>query len=493
MISFSKLYKVDAPFTVSQKKSGIGEEEFMYGGGSRGGYSEPTKIMTKELDYPTMNSMYQLNTWIRACVDKIVRRSTSVSPIIKAVIKKAGAKPTDDQKRRIEFIENLLAVPNNSQESFDKIRTEIFTDVLIFDAGALELVSNNTKKGIDEIFSVAGNTIRKNVDQRGIFKDKLAAYIQKDNYGKTIAKFAIDELCYFSQYPRANRVYGNSPLESLRQTVTAELFATDFNLKRFVNDATPRIAIMFENLGYGQGGPAMTRLRQWWDQELKGNPHRPILIGSEKGGIKIEKVGLTNEDMQFQEYSRWLLSKIMAVYHMQAAVLGVIEMNQGRINAEYQEEQFKKDAIKPLLKSFSNQFNTLVIWSNSNFGYNDIYMSWEGIDNIDKQLEAKIHQIYLRYGVFTINMVLQQLGMEPVEWGDVPYLLNQMIPLQSKSKPSFPARKEDDDFDLKGWLSTGLTVGGIIPTGLERVEKTDIDLAIRKLLSDAKKKKIILV
>jgi len=156
-------------------------------------------------------------------------------------------------------------------------------------------------------------------------------------------------------------------------------------------------------------------------------------------------------------------------------------------------KKFKKDAIKPLLKSFSNQFNTLVIWSNSNFGYNDIYMSWEGIDNIDKQLEAKIHQIYLRYGVFTINMVLQQLGMEPVEWGDVPYLLNQMIPLQSKSKPSFPARKEDDDFDLKGWLSTGLTIGGIIPTGLERVEKTDMDLAIRKLLSDAKKKKIILV
>ena len=325
---------------------------------SGGTYSTPTKRMISRLDYRTMEIMYWANIWVRSCVDKIVKRSAYVNPSIKAMLKNPLDDPTDEQKKRIEGIEDILSVPNSMQQSFETIRKQVFTDLLIWDAGALELVKDDS--GFTSMYAVSGDTIRLDVDKRGIFKDFKQAYFQVDQ-GTTVAKFAIDELLYFMQYPRANSVYGLSPLESLRQTVTAELYATDFNIKRFINDATPRYAVMFENLGLGQGGEAMQRIREWWDSELKGNPHKPILVGSEQGDIKFEKIGLTNEDMQFQEYSRWLLSKIMAVYHMQAAVLGVIEVNQGRINAGYQETQFKKDAVKPLLRTFSNQFNTLEI------------------------------------------------------------------------------------------------------------------------------------
>jgi len=502
MINFTKALEVDIRArSGGTKASELDSTEFVYGGGA-GNFSQPSKVMTEELDFPTMESMYKVNVWVRAIIDKIVKRSVSVNPIVKAMLRKPTDIPTRKQNKRIEAIENLISVPNAMQQSFDHIRTQLFTDILIWDASALELV--NDKNSVNEIYAVSGDSIRLNVDKRGIFKSPKNAYIQKDlTTQKSIATFAQNEMVYFMQYPRAKRVYGLSPLESLRQTVTGELFSSDFNIQRFVNDATPRIAIMFEKLGLGQGGAAMERLRQWWDSELKGKPHKPILIGSENGEIKFEKVGLTNEDMQFQEYSRWLLSKIMSVYHMQAAVLGVIEVNQGRINAQYQEEQFKKDALKPLLKTFSNQFNTMAIWSSLNFGWNDIYLEWEGLDILDRKHEAEIHEIYLRQGVFTINMVLQQLGMDAVSWGDVPYLLNQMVPIDIKSNMPRPALppigaieklfsnffidNENNEFDIAKWLSYGLTKGSIIPTGLEKIEDVDLNDAIRKIKREREK------
>ena len=305
MIGLQKFVTIDVTSTASGRKKGILDvSEFATGGGSREDTSSPTKVMVKELDFPTMESMYQVNVWVRGIIDKIVRRSTSIKPMIKPILRKSGDKPTDEQKERMESIGNLIAVPNSQQQSLNHILTQIYTDVLIWDASAMELVKSRKGKGVSDIYAVSGDTVRLNVDRRGVFKDTKKAYLQKDSGGKTVASFALDEMGYFMQYPRAKRIYGLSPLESLRQTVTAELYQADFNIKRFSNDATPRFAVLFDNLGMGQGQPALDRLRLWWDQELKGKPHRPILLGSEQGGIRFEKVGLTNEDMQFQEYSR---------------------------------------------------------------------------------------------------------------------------------------------------------------------------------------------
>jgi len=479
---FSKAISSNSRAGADNKKSDIKQDEFSFsprlGGGSD--YTIPEKVIFKELTFDTMYQMYLANVWVRACVDKITRRAASIEPVLKSFLRNPVDEPSKQQLKRIETVENLIAVPNNGSVSFSSILQQVFNNILIWDAGCVEIVNNNNQ--VVSIFPVSGDSIRKNVDQRGVFRSPDAAYIQKDTGGKVVANFAIDEMFYMMQYPMPGRVYGLSPLESLRQTVTADLYANDFNIQRFKNDATPKIAILFENLGIGQGQPALERLRQWWKNELEGKPHKPILLGSENGSIKFEHFGYSNEDMQFQEFQRWLLSKIMAVYHMQAAVLGIIEINQGRINAAYQEEQFKKDAIIPLLMSFSNAFNTCVLWNQKNYNYNNIYLDWEGLDNVDKQLKAKIHEIYLRQGVYTINMVLRELGMNSVPWGDVPYLLNQMVPFGGQPIPETTVPiKGNGDIDLNKWLSMGLNIGGVIPTGLEIVEKSDLKSALTKL------------
>jgi len=499
MANFTKALTVAPPPSVSKREGMLDNREFRSGGivNTKDTSQTPVRVMRNRLTFPQMEQMYYLNAWVRAIVDKTVKRSVAVKPQWKAITKKHTDAPSEAQLKKIGELEGFLSQPNSTNESFDSIRTKLSTDILIWDSAGLEFVKN-TRKKLTEMFSVSGDTIRVNVDRRGIFTSPNKAYLQKDQSGAEVSSFGKDDMAYFKQYPRSSSVYGTSPLESLRQTVTADLYQDNFNITRFINDATPRFALMFDGLGTGQGGAAMQRLREWWDSELRGQPHKPILIGSENGNIQFEKVGLSNEDMQFQEYSRWLLSKIMAVYRMQPAVLGVIDVNQGRINASYQEIQFKKDALTPLLTSISNQLNTTLVWNKNNFGWSDIYLDWEGLDDEDKILQAKIHEVYLRYGVYTINDVLEQLGMDGVPWGDIPYMFNQMAPLDqlsnntSEETPPPPIAKGmisrnsyfdsfTGEFDIQKWLMAGALAGKVFPTGLERVERGDIKKAITKL------------
>ena len=256
-----------------------------------------------------------------------------------------------------------------------------------------------------------------------MFKEE--AYIQVNKDLEKVTSWSAKDMLYFIANPVAGKVYGLSPLESLVQTVTADLYTAQHNLDFFYNNATPRFAVLIEGLGTGQGDAALQRFRAWWDKELKGDPHRPIMIGTEGGNIKLEKLGLTNDEMQFKEYSMFLLMKIMSVYRMQPIVLGIVDSALGKTNSVEQVRLFNQDAIKPQLTMFAHHFNLRVIFAA--LGLKAVYLDFD-LDLADKGEQAIWHERYMRNGVITINEIRITLGLSRVSWGDVPYLQNNLVP-----------------------------------------------------------------
>ena len=435
MIGFTKsfFYKQN-----DNKKSSIDSEELLYGnsGFSNGGQkSYAEKISIKGLSFNQMNAMYVSNVWVRAIVDKIIERISDVQPIVKPVRKNIddSNEMTDETKRHMDDVNEFLIKPNDNFESMTNIRKKISRDLLVYDASALEIIkgaklSNNENKKIIEMFVVPGNTMKINTNSFGMLNDE-SAYIQVDRNMKIVSSWNKDKIIYFQLNPQSNKIYGLSPLESLIQTVTAELYSSQYNLDFFYNNATPRFAVLMEGLGNGQGAAALARFRSWWDNELRGNPHRPIIIGSEQGKIAFQKVGLSNEEMQFQDYSKMLLAKIMVVYKMQPSILGVEFGSSSSVqNNVQQERQFKIDAVKPHMTIFTDKINQQIIHSNSGFNYNDVYIDFD-LDVIDKKQQAEWHELYLKNGVITINEIRTKgLGLMPVPWGNVPYLQNNLVP-----------------------------------------------------------------
>jgi len=427
--------------TLSGKRSVVGTAEFS----SKG--KAPEKQFYKGLSYNDMYLMYLSNVWIRAIVDRIIDRIAEVQPVVRTIQTKLGQKPSRSALEHKGIVEELLANPNTGTESFESLRRSVHKDVLLYDAGSMEIVHAVDGYGETEpaeIWSVAGDMIRVNVDRRGVFKDSNSAYLQVEQ-SKTVAEFPQDNLMYMKRFPRSSAVYGLSPLESLSQTVTAELYASQHNLDFFANDATPRFAVLFDNLGMGQADPAMRRMRQWWDQELKGKPHRPLLLGTEQGQVRFQQVALSNQDMQFLEYSRWLLGKIMAIYGMQPFVLGVVDIGTGKLNSQQQKEQFKKDALAPALRLFADHFNPKILWSDSGFGYDDVYLDWLAFLAKDELEQAKIDEVYWKMGALTVNMIRQKLGLEEVGWGDAAFIPKGFIPWSEMELQAVLNETKDED------------------------------------------------
>lgn len=442
-IGFTKSFFIKA----SGKQSSIDTSEVNIATSRTDSETYAEKVSVSGLTFEQMNSMYLANVWVRACIDKIVNRVAEIEPIVKPV-KSADpdtGKLSDATKKNMEKLSKILSDPNESNEGFGEIRKKLVRDVLKYDAGAIEMVKSlSTGKDGNkvEIYSVPGNTIKINVDEKGKFKDDNRAYLQVDRNRKVVTSWDKDKLMYFILNPQSDRVYGLAPAESLVQTVTAELYSSTYNLDFFYNNATPRFAIMMDKVGLGQGAPAVERFRTFWDQELKGKPHRPIILAAEDGSIKIEKMGLSNDEMQFQEYSRWLLSKIMVIYNMQPTIMGLIDVNMGKLNSQEQTKLFKQDAVKPHLTMMIEKLNQKVIFAKNGLGLSDVYLDFD-VDLADKVERAKWHETYMRSGVLTINEIrVQGLGLQPVPWGGVPYLQNNLVPFgqEGAALPATPAQ-----------------------------------------------------
>jgi len=430
MINFSKSFFYKA----NTKESSIDSDELSLGrvGGS-GNVAYAEKLAVKGLSFPQMKMMYISNTWVRAIVDKTIERITEVAPLVKPLRLRSDqseAKLSDETKKNMDLVSELLEKPNSNYETLTEIRKKIARDILVYDAGSMEIVRGadlNKGKKLVEIYAVPGNTVKINADEKGLLKED-EAYIQVDRHMKKITSWKKNQLLYYKLNPQSDRLYGLSPLESLIQTVTAELYSSQFNLDFFYNNATPRFAVLMEGLGTGQGQTALTRFRTWWDTELRGQPHRPIVIGTENGKISFQKVGMSNEEMQFQEYSKMLLQKIMAVYKMQPVVLGVEIGSAAKGSVTEQVKQFKIDAVKPHMVSFTDKYNKHIIFDKTALGMTDVYLDFD-LDIIDKKDQAEWHQMYLDKGVITINEIrTTALGLMPVPWGDVPYLQNNVAP-----------------------------------------------------------------
>ena len=116
------------------------------------------------------------------------------------------------------------------------------------------------------------------------------------------------------------------------QTIVNSVKVENYNADLFGNDATPRLAVMFNNVSIDR----LQEYQEYWDSNLRGKPHRPILIstGEGEGQVKIEKIGLSPNEMSFKQYSQWMLEQVMSVFNMQPLVLGMVTPNTGKLNSD---------------------------------------------------------------------------------------------------------------------------------------------------------------
>jgi HK97 family phage portal protein len=379
--------------------------------------SHPTNkhYVERELvvSYEDMWRMYLRNEWVRACVDKITKSVTNSNLMAVATGLKDGDKPTPEQQKRIDEINKLLDDPNTGIESWKDVRREYLRDVLIYDAGAIEIVYDES--GVPaELYSLPGSKVRLNVDSHGNFADDNKAFVCQGGMvdGRKIpdTDFARKEVAYLVANPKSGSMYGLSPLETLYQAVATDLFASKYNSDFFKNNAEASGIIGLEGMSITD----LSRFRAYWKKETEKQPHKTVAVNSK---VSWTPMNLTNRDMQFLEYQKWLLCKIMTVYAMQPVVLGVIDPTTGKLNSEQQLKSYKEEAVKPLLELETYQLTKVLV--QQGFGYDDIKIDYEPIDIEDEVSNADIATKSVTAGIITPNEARKKYyNLGAIEGGD---------------------------------------------------------------------------
>jgi len=466
------------------------------------------------VDRSFMTQSYSVNSWIRAIVDSTKERFDQVElfPIPLSVRKDSTeSKYSDSIKMKMENIMNLIMKPNSQYESFSSLKKKVIGDILVYDEAGIQIVSSKSKFNDNmtpyELYAdVSGEELFVNANSDGSLKgsnsnnNKISnrAFLQIRN-GRILTGWNKYEFMNFIKNRRAGYTNGFSPIESIAASIFGDLESMNYNLKFFENNARPNIAFIFEKLGFGDtGNRTLNKAKTWYEQNHKGRPHLPLFMGSSKGDIKLQQLTVPNKDMEFSNWELMLLSRIMAVYGMQPMVLGVLTDTTGKLNSQVQTEQYKRNTIIPLVKLFTDTFNSVLIWGNDGFNYDDIYLTSANLDIDDEKKQSEIWKIFLETGVITINQVREELQMPPVDWGYQPFVpLNfspldilreyQLSRIESNFKNSMSDKidnnlnndtKKDEDAN-KEFLYSNY---GLPRSGLDKIDPTVIKEACDKII-----------
>ena len=126
-------------------------------------------------------------------------------------------------------------------------------------------------------------------------------------------------------------------------------------------------------------------------------------------GAKFNKVGITNEDMEYSKLMSDIRDRILAVMGVPPAKVSIIETaNLDLGSGQSQDKQFKK-TFNGKAKLFEDAFNKVL--SRSAFRE---YFKYNELDIEDKKVRAEIDDIRLRNGTLTTNEVRASYGQAPL-------------------------------------------------------------------------------
>lgn len=156
------------------------------------------------------------------------------------------------------------------------------------------------------------------------------------------------------QNPSTHRVLGLSPLETLRETVDAEIQSSRYN-KGQVMQAPPQGII---DLGEDATVENVSQFENYWRAEVAGVKTTAVIGGTKNA--KFLNFGRSQRDMQFLQWQSYLIRKIAAVFGISPQDLGIL-FDVNRANAETQADLSEDRGLRPLITLIEAYLNREVV------------------------------------------------------------------------------------------------------------------------------------
>lgn len=397
------------------------------------GFGQPT-----HLDWPTGASFYSSERnlmpsqlWrlyrttpdVRACVDSITRRIATWDWSVRPTIDPRQRGRYDQLAERCAAATSWLQQPNANGETWQEVLTRTAIDLLVYDAGVLEL---NIEQGkLLELVPWLGCEWYPIYNEKNVLmgyvqeKEEGAAY--PTSTGRTV-QVEPERLVYFSLFRNNREPLGVPLMDTLVNECITVLLASEHAMLALDADEIPPGLLVIG----GVAGAAAERARADL-QQMRGKDHRVRVISSpQPNGIKAEWLELRHsvKDVQLLEVVDQMRRAIWRVFGVMPVELGVGDSTP-RALAEVQVDVSSSHLIAPILELLQARINAQVLPLLLGDDAAECKFAFDRAQPLTPEQRlalARAQDAQVRRGIITVNEARATLGLLPVDGGDVPVM-----------------------------------------------------------------------
>lgn len=330
----------------------------------------------------------------------IETRKDQVERLSWRVRSKLNRKKRADADERIRATEKLLTKPDGETWFHDWLRP-VLEDMLVIDAPTVERRFNRGGQliGLDV---VDGATIKVLVDATGRRPKAPEPAYEQVIKGRIWNQLTTRDIIYYPRNIRSNHIYGFSPVEQIIVTIETIIKRQTAQLSYFTESNVPRGIV---NVPDGWTPDQVKEFYDWLQQILAGN------LAARSGMIPVPaatKYQNIKDPPIKDEFDEWLARLVCYCFSIPPTPF-IKQMNRG--TAQEDADRSLEEGLSPLLSWTERLFNGII---QGDLGNSDLEFAWDTDAELDREKLSRVHDIYLRNGTYSVNMVLDELGQERI-------------------------------------------------------------------------------
>jgi len=183
------------------------------------------------------------------------------------------------------------------------------------------------------------------------------------------------------------------------------------------------------------GPEVFKRLKEEWGKNYAGvsKVGKTIIL---ENGLEYKPITFTPREMNYVVGRKMNREEIAAAFGIPMSKLTTDSVN--RSNAEQGNYQYFTDTVEPRLRRIEEKVNERLMPLYDE----NLFIAYDSTIPEDKDFELRERQAHLGSYVTTVNEERAKLGLEAVDWGDVPLATAGVAPLGSQQQPVSPGRDQ---------------------------------------------------
>lgn len=416
-------------------------------GGLTDDYRRPDRILSDSQIW----EVYRRCSDVRASIDSIVRRVATFDWLVEPSISPQD-KGYTELAEISQKVKTFLERPNKNGHTWQEIMTAFLTDVLCFDAGAIEIVYSKDGK-LAELVPIRGSSVTPITDEYGrILMYQQTMYESGDAFQlpvddgpqkTTAVEFKPNQMLFFSLFANTANPVGMPLTESLVNEIIALLRASEHAMLALDADEIPQGILILSGIAGKAAEQAKADL-----QRLRGQDHKiRVMTTPDPAGTGAQWLQLKRnpKEITMRELVESIRRSVYRTFGVMPVEMGMTD-GMPRATATVQMDVASSHLVTPILELLQAKINAQILPALIGEEYaSRITFRFDResrADPDDQKKLAEMHQIYVKNGIMTRNEVREILGFLPLEGGDVPTfeVAGMPSPLSSLGK----APKEDE-------------------------------------------------